>query len=157
MASWSVHIYWMCVSLNIPVWMENPDSSWMWRLRSWRRIKANTNGSYCEFRVDYCRFGTRWRKRTRLATNTPLREEVCLCKGGHSHWRLRRKHGNTDRTKLAEAYPRPLRTKLAAACLHYVPLTPCVWIPSQVPQKKYIVPHSPPRQCIPGVEAALKH
>ena len=116
LANWSASIFRLCATLDRAVWVENPDASWMWRLRSWQRIRQNQSGLYGDFRVDYCRFGTRWRKRTRFVTNTPMRGETCLCKGGHEHWRLRGMHGNTDRTKLAEAYPWPLCTKLAATC-----------------------------------------
>ena len=66
--------------------------------------------------MHYCRFGTKWRKRTRFATNTRLRGEVRLCNGSHEHWRLRGNYGGCSRTKLAEPYPYPLCSILASAC-----------------------------------------
>ena len=65
---------------------------------------------------DYCRFGTKWRKRTRFATNTSLQGEVRFCNGLHERWRLRGMYGNSSRTKLAETYPFPLCSILAGAC-----------------------------------------
>ena len=53
---------------------------------------------------------------TRFVTNIHLQGEVRLCKGMHEHWRLRGSYGGTSRTKLAEAYPFPLCSTLAAAC-----------------------------------------
>ena len=67
LANWSAAVYRLCASLDCAVWVENPDASWMWKLRSWKRIQNNSKGIHGELRVDYCRFGTRWRKRTRFA------------------------------------------------------------------------------------------
>ena len=74
------------------------------------------SGIFGEWRVDYCRFGTRWRKRTRFATNTSLRGEVRFCDKTHEHWKLRGTHGGVSRTKLAKSYPYPLCASLASAC-----------------------------------------
>ena len=119
LANWSAAVYRPCASLDCAVWVENPDASWMWKLRSWKRVQSNSMNIYGEFRVDYCRFGSRWRKRRRFARNTSMQGETCLCKGGHEHWRLLGTHGSTDRTKLAEAYPWPLCSKLASACCQH--------------------------------------
>ena len=116
LANWMASVYRRCVGLDIAVWVENPDSSWLWRLRAWKRIKENKSNIFGEWRVDYCRFGTKWRKRTRFATNTSLRGEARLCNGQHEHWRLRGTYGSISRTKLAEPYPLPLCATLAAAC-----------------------------------------
>ena len=88
----------------------------MWRLRSWKRIMNDRSRIFGEWRVDYCRFGTRWRKRTRFATNTSLQGEVRLCDKTHEHWKLRGMHGGVSRTKLAEPYLYPLCASLASAC-----------------------------------------
>ena len=116
LANWMASVYRRCVSHDIAVWVENPDSSWLWRLRSWKPIKDNQKKIFGEWRVDYCRFGTRWRNRTRFATNTSLQGEVRFCTGLHEHWRLRGMYGGSSRTKLAEPYPYPLCSTLAAAC-----------------------------------------
>ena len=116
LANWMAFAYRRCVALDVAVWVENPDSSWLWRLRSWKRIIANKANIFGEWRVDYCRFGTRWRKRTRFATNTALQGEVRFCTGLHEHWRLRGTYGGSSRTKLAEPYPYPLCCTLASAC-----------------------------------------
>ena len=116
LASWMAAVYQRCVELAIAVWVENPDSSWLWRLRPWKRIRENKAEIFGEWRVDYCRFGTKWRKRTKLATDTSLQGEARLCLGQHDHWRLRGMCGSTPPTKLAEPYPFPLCSTLAAAC-----------------------------------------
>ena len=113
---WMADVYRKCVELDFAVWVENPDSSWLWRLRAWKRIKENKQNIFGEGRVDYCRFGAKRRKRTRFATNTSLRGGVRFCNGRHEHWRLRGSYGNTSRAKLAEPYPFPLCYTLAAAC-----------------------------------------
>ena len=116
LANWMAIVYRRCVARSIAVWVENPDSSWLWRLRSWKCIIANRADIFGEWRVDYGRFGPRWRKRTRFATNTSLQGDVRFCTGLHDHWKLRGMYGSSSRTRLAEPYPYPLCCTLAAAC-----------------------------------------
>lgn len=48
-------------------WVENPQSSWFWRLPCYRSILHQHLGGFLQ--LDYCRFGMPWRKRTRFYTN----------------------------------------------------------------------------------------
>ncbi|CAE7837456.1 DNAJ1, partial [Symbiodinium sp. CCMP2592] len=55
---------------DLTYWFDCPDSSWWWRMAGWEaEAKPSSAGTW---RVDMCRFGSRWRKRTRIATNTSL-------------------------------------------------------------------------------------
>ena len=57
--------------------------------------------------VDYCRYGTPWRKRTRFYLNVAEAEQKTLCSGGHTHQLLRgrSKVHKTNWTRVAQAYP----------------------------------------------------
>ena len=109
----------LCIHLGIPYWLENPDSSWWWRQRRWRRYREAHNKM--TFRCCFCRFGTKWRKATRIATSTALAGVTMWCKcGNKSHIQLRGMHP-TKRipwTLVAQPYPRGLCRLLAAGlCL----------------------------------------
>ena len=70
------------------------------------------------YRFDLCTYGTRWRKRSRIATNTCLagRRQFCTC-GGKPHLRLAGRsalHG-LSWTRVAQTCPRALCCALAQA------------------------------------------
>lgn len=62
---------------GIHAWVENPDQSWLWKLREWFRLAQRPDVGH--FRTDFCRFGTPWRKRTRILTNGPLQGHSLFC------------------------------------------------------------------------------
>lgn len=108
----------LCLEQNLLFWVENPDPSWFWRQPgelSWQDIIENPRVG--DFRLDQCRFGTPWRKRTRFRTNCSLRNQrvLCRCTSGHVVLRGRCKERKVNFTKLAESYPRKLCKTLAAA------------------------------------------
>ncbi|CAE7583924.1 plsB [Symbiodinium pilosum] len=70
-----------------PYWAENPDGSYLWLLLEWSLF--GKPASQLVYRFDMCRYGTRWRKRTRLATNTELAGARAFCKCGGPHQVLR--------------------------------------------------------------------
>ena len=100
-------------------WLENPDTSYLWCLRQYRQFRDPASRSV--FRADYCRFGTRWRKRTRVATSIEgLMGVRVLCKGDHNHQILRGTHPRLGIpwTAVAEPYPRGFSAMIGkAACL----------------------------------------
>eukprot|EP00438_Fugacium_kawagutii_P035211 Skav218672 [mRNA] locus=scaffold44:102316:106746:- [translate_table: standard] len=101
-------------------WVENPDGSWMWRQigeLSWEPLMEDPATG--DFRVDYCRFKTPWRKRTRFRCNLHLAglTVFCTCKGPHVPLRGRCKEKNCSYTKLAEPYPRGLCDLVSRAML----------------------------------------
>lgn len=102
-------------SNRIWFWVENPDSSFLWRLKPWVKI-----ASLCllkPFRVDFCRYGTPWRKRTRFLTNLDsLIDCTQFCAGCPAHTVLRGSSpSGVAWTKVAEPYPHGLADLLAAA------------------------------------------
>eukprot|EP00435_Cladocopium_sp_Y103_P071851 s87_g38.t1 len=101
-------------------WCENPDGSWMWRQRgelSWDKILGFPDVG--DLRLDFCRFGTPWRKRTRFRTNLHVRGSKVFCNCSKPHVRLRGrcKEKKCSFTKLAEPYPRGVADLIAAALL----------------------------------------
>ena len=98
--------------------VENPDGSSIWRQRdelSWGRV--NKLGGLDDFRTDYCRFGTAWRKRTKFRTTLHIGGQKVMCKCSKPHIKLRGrcKEKGCNYTQLAEPYPRKLCQLLAAA------------------------------------------
>ena len=106
----------LCLVLELFFWVENPDTSFWWQQRRWSDFRS-PDSPYC-FRLAFCRFGTPWKKMTRIATNTSLagRRMLCRC-GQHGHLQLRGMHP-TRRipwTLVAQPYPRGLNNLLALA------------------------------------------
>lgn len=122
LALWTFKVLELMLSLSLVVWMENPAMSWMFRLPEWEALMLQYP-SLRYWLVDYCRFKAPWRKRTRFATNSCLKDQRCLCQGGHKHQVLRgrsRKH-KQNWTLVAQAYPVGVCRSLAASLV----LTAC--------------------------------
>ena len=104
-----------CEDGGVFYWLENPDSSWLWQQKSMRRFLPPD--SAFTLRVDYCRFGTPWRKRTRVALNLP---SLCglrfLCTCTQRHVALRGMHPSLKKpwTAVAEPCPRAFVKLLAS-------------------------------------------
>ena len=109
----------LACSPQVFFWVENPDSSWIWRQQgrlSWEPVVKTGAG---DLRLDYCRFGTEWRKRTRFRTNLHVKGQsaFCRCQRRHLQLRGRCREKGINYTRLAEPYPRALCSFLAAAVL----------------------------------------
>eukprot|EP00438_Fugacium_kawagutii_P035056 Skav236663 [mRNA] locus=scaffold338:109507:114366:- [translate_table: standard] len=107
-AAFVLQVVLLCMELKLPYWVENPDGSFLWLLPPWTAHRIGTFQT--SYRFDQCRFGTGWRKRTRIATSTALAGVRQLCLGGHSHQVLRGRsvlHG-TSWTRVAQVYPKTL-------------------------------------------------
>lgn len=108
-----------CLTAGTVFFVENPDGSWMWRQRrkdlDWSSFLAD--GRVGDFRTDFCRFGTPWRKRTRFRTSSHLAGQTLLCKCRRKHVVLRGrcKARKANMTKIAEPYPKGLCSLLASA------------------------------------------
>ena len=111
-ASFMLQVLLWCEEHDLPYWVENPDGSFLWILPPW--LDAGIGTFDKSYRFDQCRFGTAWRKRTRLATTTGQRD---LGLGGHSHQVLRGKsrHHSLCWTRIAQTYPRSLCAHIGAA------------------------------------------
>lgn len=106
----------LCICLQVPFWLENPDGSWWWRQRRWRKYRDAKSPHL--FRCCFCRFGTKWRKATRFATSTSLAGVTMWCQcGGRPHIPLRGMHPTKKIpwTLVAQPYPRALCRLVAAA------------------------------------------
>eukprot|EP00438_Fugacium_kawagutii_P026439 Skav201238 [mRNA] locus=scaffold3524:39770:44044:- [translate_table: standard] len=98
-------------------WAENPDSSWLWEQRGYEKYRCSKSEHV--FRCSFCRFGRKWRKNTKFATNLPLLKGLrMMCAGGHRHQVLRgrsKKHRKCW-TLVAQPYPHGLCKIIARAC-----------------------------------------
>ena len=112
-----------CVTLRIPVILENPATSMIWLAPP---LRNQLSVDSCRFiSVDQCQFGARWRKRTRLASwHCPIEHLQKLCSGkkgicsktSKPHIVLSgasKEHGVLW-TALAQRYPEPF----SRACAH---------------------------------------
>lgn len=114
---WMIKVLEIGLELDIGVWLENPASSWFFRVPVWRTFEAR-HSNVLRWTVDYCRFYARWRKRTAIYSNTMMGGHRTLCKGGHQHVLLRGRCKEKKKawTALAQAYPRGVAFTIAA-CL----------------------------------------
>ena len=114
-SQWLALMIRLCISLRISYWVENPDGSYLWRQSEWLELPKGMSRKY--FRVDFCTFGTAWRKRTRFLTSCRLRGTKRLCNRQHNHviLRGRSRQKKISMTKLAEPYPKGLCFMLAWA------------------------------------------
>lgn len=106
LALWTFSMLRRGLKKEMAVWLENPSSSWMFRIPAWKKLGEDFP-SLGFWVVDYCRYGASWRKRTKFASNTPLKGWKTLCVGGHVHQLLRGRskvHGKSW-TLVAQPYP----------------------------------------------------
>ena len=100
--------------LSLPFFIENPDSSFFWRMPGWEDCAPADSPRL--FRCDLCHFGCPWRKRTRFATNTSLAGGRYLCKkSGHRVLRGCSVAHRKPWTLVAQTYPLGLCKVLARA------------------------------------------
>eukprot|EP00438_Fugacium_kawagutii_P027072 Skav214863 [mRNA] locus=scaffold16:542655:545267:+ [translate_table: standard] len=114
MALWCFSLVALALQLDLAVWLENPSSSWMFRLPEWRALQCRFP-QLLYWMVDYCRFGTKWRKRTYFATNTVIGGYKTLCTRDHVHLLLRGRSSFHRRswTAVAQVYPRGVARAVA--------------------------------------------
>ena len=120
--TWCAKLFRLCNQCNVICWIENPAPSWLWRQRCFTRLlnkeaSWSFNGCVGSWLVDYCRFGTPWRKRTRFLHNFTSLNDRTLCFREHEHVVLRGVGpGKLMWTSIAEPYPYGLADTLADAC-----------------------------------------
>ena len=123
LATFSFSLFLLARSLNIPVVIENPSTSWLWQLPGALSLIRIRSTRVVDF--DFCAFATPWRKRTRLLcchlNLDPLVQ--CTCSGRGVCAFSRRPHqvlegkdaSGTFWTHIAEPYPKGL-CRLVAQC-----------------------------------------
>lgn len=114
-AKWLLRLMQISLDSSIQFWLENPDLSWLFRLPCWKKFVLKHWEKLGFWRTDFCRFGKKWRKRTRILTTTILKNQKTLCLGGHVHQTLRGRSAwhRKSWTLVAQPYPRGLCRALA--------------------------------------------
>ena len=114
-AEWSAHIFAQCLRLSLPIWVESPVSSFIWRFRVWKRLLAYAQVD--DFITDQCRWRAPIRKRIPFRTKVQgLAGHRVQCEGGHTRIILRGiAAGGQSWTKVAEPFPPDLCAALAGA------------------------------------------
>ena len=113
---WLVKLFEICIPLGIVFWIENPQSSWMFRTPLWKDF-LRRHGKVGKWTVDYCRYNKPWRKRTWFFSTTPLSGCSTLCSRDHQHQVLRgrsRSH-RKNWTLVAQEYPMGVAKAVALA------------------------------------------
>ena len=106
-----------CEVFDVFFWIENPDTSWLWRQARFKAFRSPSSSLVCRF--PFCRFGTRWRKMTRLGTNLPDLKGLhlpCVCSSTHFNLRGYSKVHKKSWTSVAEPYPGGVNRLIASAC-----------------------------------------
>ena len=105
---------------GLAVWIENPAMSWMFRLPEWYSMQSRWP-SLGFWTVDYCRYKTEWRKRTKVACNLSLAgsKKLCQCNGPHRLLRGRSKEHKMSWTRVAQAYPYGFCVDLGTSLLQF--------------------------------------
>ena len=113
--SFVVRVVKVAVSLGVPFWLENPEGSWFWKQPEVLELVRSCHG--LGFWVFDCRFGCKWRRRTRVLTSTALKDSKLLCSGCADHLVLRGRVAGTllNWTKAAESLPQRACEELARA------------------------------------------
>ena len=127
MLRFTIQVIRKCRRLNIPVSVENPNSSRLWSMPCFRAEARHARRCV----ADYCAFGTSWRKRTCFAV---FGAPALLCLNDHRckfidgkcmysrqpHVVLSGKHASgVALTKVAESYPRSLCRLIARSIDDY--------------------------------------
>ena len=104
------------VGSGVPFWFAGAETSWIWKQPACKTLVDETTKAGF-WTVDFCRYGCKWKKRTRFFTNCELAGTSELCLGGHVHQVLRGRSAEHQAswTKVASKYPRPLCDRLATS------------------------------------------
>ena len=115
MALWFFSFLEFCLRRGLQIWMENPATSFMFRLPEWQTLLQRWP-KVQPWLVDYCRYGTRWRKRTKFYTDGPLGGRRDLCRCGKPHQLLRGRSATHKKswTAVAQPYPKGICEELAS-------------------------------------------
>ena len=84
MALWFFSLLELALHAGLAVWFENPAGSYVFKLPKWQEILSRWP-TLKAWLVDYCRYGTTWRKRAKFLTNIGLGGLRTLCNGCQRH------------------------------------------------------------------------
>lgn len=90
--------------------------SWFFRQKRWIEMLEKFHARVGFWILDYCRYGTPWRKRTKICTNSSLKNHKTLCDRTHRHLALRgrSKVHRKSWTLVAQPYPGGVCRAIAA-------------------------------------------
>ena len=121
-AKWLIVLVEAALKAGCHFWIENPAMSWLFRLPEFLELLERHSKRIGFWIADYCRFGRKWRKRTKFLTSCGIRGVKTLCKGCKEHLKLRGRssyHGKSW-TLVAQPYPKGvckvIATSLAGSC-----------------------------------------
>ena len=114
-SDWLIEMVQLCETNGLTWWVENPDGSYWWKQKRWRKYRDSASSHL--FRFCMCRFGTPWKKGTRIATNSTLAGMKMWCSCSQPHIQLRGTCATRGKpwTQIAQPYPRGLCRLIAAA------------------------------------------
>ena len=127
--TWQIIQHFLALNPGMLYWVENPDSSALWR-REVGKVFTST------VRLDYCQYGAPYRKRTRLATNAtytpralcvPATCPACVdgkhlktAQQGKQSAPAQRRDGDTNTLDELHAYPREMVAEILQVCSRHV-------------------------------------
>ena len=122
----TAHIIKTCNKFEVPCILENPSGSMLFQAHPIRKLLGLSSSQSTT--IDQCQYGTRWRKRTRLAAwNCTDMSSLCkLCTGHKGICSLTHKphillQGKSPQgplwTSIAQEYPRKLCSALASVLI----------------------------------------
>lgn len=116
-SKWLACVIVLCEKFSVFWWVENPYLSYLWDQAEWVSIGSQDPSKY--LKIDYCMIGAKWRKRTRIMTNTHLAGQSLMCDRRHTHNRLVGwcRMLKKPWTRVAQAYPQKLSYWIASALL----------------------------------------
>lgn len=118
-AKWMLRILGICLAFNVRFWLENPALSWLFRLPTFLDFIEKHKDRIGFWVADYCRYGRKWRKRTKFLTDTCIQNFKTLCLGCRTHIKLRGRSAfhRKSWTLVAQPYPKGVCKVLAKALL----------------------------------------
>ena len=121
-AKWLIKMVVCAMKVGAHFWIENPAMSWLFRLPEFLHLLEHFSGQIGFWIADYCRFGRRWRKRTKFLTSCGIKGYKTLCKGCKEHIKLRGRsqYHRKSWTLVAQPYPKGvckvIAMSLAGSC-----------------------------------------
>ena len=121
---WVLHLCRLACDRGLGFWVENPASSWLFKLPEWKAWVEDTAGVGA-WVVDYCRYNAPWRKRSRFLSNLSIRDSCTLCTQDHCHQRLRGRSSLHKQawTRIAQTYPKGIAAAVADSLLAFCSTT----------------------------------
>lgn len=118
----------LCCRFKVPCFLENPSGSMMWLAPPILRLCHHSESRCCV--CDFCQYGARWRKRTRIQTwnapELPSLNHTChghkgICSRTHKHHIVLKGQDPVSKqlwTQIAQPYPKQFAVEAAKALIH---------------------------------------